>query len=68
MFATVICAKSVTSISANRVREQAAIGCTERPGAGDPRVNIQSEGRKAIACQVRQVLGAIDRLEVERGV
>jgi hypothetical protein len=38
------------------------------PWAGDPRVNIQSEGGKAKAYQVRQVLRAIERLEVERGV
>ncbi|OGO03634.1 MAG: toxin HicA [Chloroflexi bacterium RBG_13_53_26] len=38
------------------------------PWAGDPRVNIQSEGSKAKAYQVRQVLRAIERLEVERGV
>ena len=33
------------------------------PWAGDPRVNIQDDGGKAKAYQVRQVLAAIDRLE-----
>lgn len=37
------------------------------PWPGDPRVNIQNEGGKAKAYQVRQVLRAIERLEVERG-
>jgi hypothetical protein len=37
------------------------------PWNGDPRVNVQSEGSKAKAYQVRQVLRAIERLEVERG-
>jgi hypothetical protein len=38
------------------------------PWAGDTRVNVQSEGGAAKAYQVRQVLRAIERLEVERGV
>lgn len=33
------------------------------PWKGDPRVNIQNDKGKAKAYQVRQVLGAIDRLE-----
>jgi len=33
------------------------------PWQGDPRVNIQDDGGKAKAYQVRQVLKAIDRLE-----
>ena len=33
------------------------------PWPGDPRVNIQNDGGKAKAYQVRQVLKAIDRLE-----
>ncbi len=33
------------------------------PWPGDPRVNIQNDGGKAKAYQVRQVLLAIDRLE-----
>jgi len=37
------------------------------PWAGDPRVNVQSQGGKARAYQVRQVLKAIERLEEERG-
>ena len=37
------------------------------PWQGDPRVNIQRQGNKAKAYQVRQVLKAIDRLEEERG-
>ena len=37
------------------------------PWAGDPRVNIQNSKGKAKAYQVKQVLKAIERLEVERG-
>ena len=37
------------------------------PWQGDPRVNIQNSKGKAKAYQVRQVLKAIERLEVERG-
>jgi hypothetical protein len=37
------------------------------PWQGDPRVNIQDDGGKAKAYQVRQVLKAIDRLEVQHG-
>ncbi len=35
------------------------------PWQGDPRVNIQDHGGMAKAYQVRQVLKAIDRLEVQ---
>ena len=35
------------------------------PWQGDPRVNIQNDKEKAKAYQVRQVLKAIERLEVE---
>lgn len=37
------------------------------PWLGDPRVNIQNSKGKAKAYQVRQVLKAIERLEVEDG-
>lgn len=37
------------------------------PWKGDPRVNIQNSKGKAKAYQVRQVLKAIERLEVEDG-
>ncbi len=38
------------------------------PWPGDPRVNIQEgKGGKAKAYQVRQILQAIERLEVEHG-
>ena len=37
------------------------------PWQGDPRVNIQNSKGKAKAYQVRQVLKAIERLEVENG-
>ena len=37
------------------------------PWQGDPRINIQNEKGKAKAYQVRQVLKAIERLEVEHG-
>jgi len=37
------------------------------PWQGDPRVNIQSKKGKARAYQVKQVLKAIERLELEHG-
>jgi hypothetical protein len=37
------------------------------PWAGDPRVNIQNHKGKAKAYQVKQVLLAIERLEVTHG-
>lgn len=37
------------------------------PWQGDPRVNIQNNKGKAKAYQVKQVLMAIERLEVEHG-
>ncbi|QXE91071.1 toxin HicA [Geomonas subterranea] len=37
------------------------------PWTGDPRVNIQNSNGYAKAYQVKQVLKAIERLEVERG-
>ena len=36
------------------------------PWQGDPRVNIQNDKGKAKAYQVRQVLKAIERLEIQR--
>lgn len=38
------------------------------PWQGDPRVNIQNDKGMAKAYQVRQVLKAIERLEVENNV
>jgi hypothetical protein len=38
------------------------------PWQGDPRVNIQNDKGMAKAYQVRQVLQAIERLEVENNV
>ena len=37
------------------------------PWIGDPRVNVQNEKGKAKAYQVRQVLKAIERIEIEHG-
>jgi hypothetical protein len=37
------------------------------PWQGDPRVNIQNDKGKAKAYQVRQVLRAIERLEMQHG-
>ncbi|MGB5687136.1 MAG: toxin HicA [Candidatus Electrothrix sp.] len=37
------------------------------PWQGDPRVNIQNSKGKAKAYQVKQVLKAVERLEVEHG-
>lgn len=38
------------------------------PWAGDPRVNIQNDKGMAKAYQVKQVLKAIERVEVEHGI
>ena len=38
------------------------------PWQGDPRVNIQNSKGKAKAYQVKQVLKAIERLEVKHGI
>ena len=38
------------------------------PWRGDPRVNIQNSKGKAKAYQVKQVLKAIERLEVENAI
>jgi hypothetical protein len=38
------------------------------PWQGDPRVNIQNNKGKAKVYQVKQVLKAIERLEVEHGI
>lgn len=37
------------------------------PWSGDPRVNIQNKNGMAKAYQVRQVLRAIERLEIDHG-
>jgi hypothetical protein len=37
------------------------------PWIGDPRVNVQNDKGKAKAYQVRQVLKAIERIEIEYG-
>jgi len=37
------------------------------PWQGDPRINIQKQGNKAKAYQVKQVLKAIDKLEHVHG-
>jgi len=38
------------------------------PWQGDPRINIQNHKGKAKAYQVKQVLLAIEKLEVSRGI
>jgi hypothetical protein len=40
----------------------------QTPWQGDPRVNIQNKKGKARAYQVRQVLRALDKLELENGL
>jgi hypothetical protein len=37
------------------------------PWIGDPRVNVQNDKGKAKVYQVRQVLKAIERMEIEHG-
>jgi hypothetical protein len=49
-------------------RQKSTSHCVYRtPWQGDPRVNIQSKKGMAKAYQVRQVLLAVDRLEVKDG-
>ena len=49
-------------------RKSASSHCVYKtPWKGDPRVNVQNEKGKAKAYQVKQVLLAIEKLEVERG-
>jgi hypothetical protein len=67
MFALWICAKSVIYISAKPVRKAAVIEFTRHLWQGDPRVNIQNQKGKAKAYQVKQVLKAIEKLEVDHG-
>jgi hypothetical protein len=38
------------------------------PWQGDPRINIQNHKGKAKAYQVKQVLLALEKLEVDRGI
>ena len=40
----------------------------QTPWPGDPRVNIQNKKGKARAYQVRQVLKALERLELDNGI
>ena len=37
------------------------------PWQGDPRINIQNHKGKAKACQVKQVLLAIEKMEIKHG-
>jgi len=49
-------------------RQKGSSHCVYKtPWQGDPRVNIQNDKGKAKAYQVKQVLKAIERLEVEHG-
>ena len=63
-----ICAGFIISISGKLVKA-AAIEYTRYriPWQGDPRVNIQNDRGKAKAYQVKQVLRAIEKLEVNYG-
>ena len=64
-----ICAGFIISISGNLGKEAAAIEYTRYriPWQGDPRVNIQNDRGKTKAYQVKQVLRAIEKLEVNYG-
>jgi hypothetical protein len=49
-------------------RQESSSHCIYKtPWQGDPRINIQNDKGKAKAYQVRQVLQAIDKLEVQNG-
>lgn len=62
-------AKKVCEHYFGKPRQQGGSHCVfKMPWPGDPRVNIQEDkGRKAKAYQVRQILQAIERLEIEHG-
>ena len=62
-----IYAEYVTIISVNHARKKAVIEFIKHPWQGDPRVNIQNNKGKAKAYQVKQVLLAIEKLEVSHG-
>jgi hypothetical protein len=57
----------VINISVKLGRPAEVTGVYKTPWFGDPRVNIQNEKGKAKAYQVRQVLKAIERMEIEHG-
>ena len=67
MFGFRICAEYVIIILVYHVRKKAVIEFTKHLRQGDPRINIQNDMRKAKPYQVRQVLLAIEKLEVSRG-
>ena len=52
-----------------KARQSGSSHCVYKtPWQGDPRVNIQNSKCKAKAYQVKQVLKAIERLEVENAI
>ena len=52
-----------------KARQSGSSHCVYKtPWQGDPRVNIQNSKGKAKAYQVKQVLKAIERLEVENAI
>lgn len=54
-------------ISGNHAIVVVVIASIKRHGLGDPRVNIQNHKGKAKPYQVRQVLLAIEKIEVQHG-
>jgi len=67
VFVSASCARYVITISADPAKRGTSRRVYKTPGQGDPRVNIQSKKGKARAYQVRQVLKAIERYELEYG-
>lgn len=62
-------AKKVCEHYFGKPRQRGSSHCVfKMPWLGDPRVNIQEgKGGKAKVYQVRQILQAIERLEIEHG-
>jgi hypothetical protein len=60
--------RKVCDVYFGQPRQSSSSHCIYKmPWAGDPRVNIQNDKGKAKAYQVKQVLLAIERLEVQSG-
>jgi hypothetical protein len=64
MSVLVICARYVIIILENLAKTAAVTEYYKTPWRGDPRINIQSHRGKAKACQVKQGLLALEKLEV----
>ena len=65
MFVSAICAKCVMRILVRQGKGVGSHRIYATPWQGDPRVNLQNDKGMAKFYQVKQVLKAIEKLEVE---